>query len=84
MAKFVDMKPDRFNIALAPGGNILPAMNAWKAFAGHRRRHLLLLGLPQERAERLAEDRIQEAAQRVPPDFFVAGGFAAPSRWSTA
>ena len=28
MAKFVDMRPERFNISLAPGGNILPAMNA--------------------------------------------------------
>ena len=34
MAKFVDMKPDRFGIELAPGGNILPVMNSWKQFAG--------------------------------------------------
>jgi branched-chain amino acid transport system substrate-binding protein len=34
LAKFVDMKPDRYGIELAPGGNILPVMNAWKQFAG--------------------------------------------------
>jgi len=34
LAKFVDMRPERFNIQLAPGGNILPQMNAWRQFAG--------------------------------------------------
>ncbi len=52
MAKFVDMKPERFGIELAPGGNILPVMNAW---------------LKAEYSKRF----------NAPPDFFVAGGFAA-------
>ena len=34
MNKIADMKPERFGISLAPGGNILPVMKTWKAYAG--------------------------------------------------
>src|SRR4030095_11021290 len=34
LAKIADMKPERFGIALAPGGNILPVMEGWDDFAG--------------------------------------------------
>ena len=65
LAKFVDMKPERFGIELAPGGNILPVMDGLAAVRGHRGRHLLLLRLPQEPDERLAQGRVPEALQRA-------------------
>jgi branched-chain amino acid transport system substrate-binding protein len=34
LAKIADLKPERYGIALAPGGNILPAMLAYKQFPG--------------------------------------------------
>ncbi|MCA1951842.1 MAG: substrate-binding domain-containing protein [Hyphomicrobiales bacterium] len=78
MAKFVDMKPERFNIALAPGGNILPAMNAWKSFAGAEGGIYYYYDFPKNPMNDWlkAEYRKRHGA---PPDFFVAGGFAAAS-----
>ena len=34
LAKIEDLKPERYGIAVAPGGNILPAMLAYKQFPG--------------------------------------------------
>ncbi len=78
MAKFVDMKPERFNITLAPGGNILPAMNAWKAFAGAEGGIYYYYDFPKNPMNDWLK---AEYAKRnnAPPDFFVAGGFAAAS-----
>ena len=76
MAKFVDMKPERYNIALAPGGNILPAMNAWKAFAGTEGGIFYYYDFPMNPLN----DWLKAANQKrfnAPPDFFTAGGFAA-------
>jgi branched-chain amino acid transport system substrate-binding protein len=78
MAKFVDMKPERFNIALAPGGNILPAMNAWKAFAGTEGGIFYYYDFPKN----TMNDWLKAENQKrfgAPPDFFTAGGFAAAS-----
>jgi branched-chain amino acid transport system substrate-binding protein len=76
MAKFADMKPERFAIALAPGGNILPAMNAWKQFAGTEGGIYYYYDFP---SNPLNDWLKAEYAKRygAPPDFFVAGGFAA-------
>ncbi|QCK84626.1 ABC transporter permease [Phreatobacter aquaticus] len=76
MAKFVDMRPERFNIALAPGGNILPAMNAWKAFAGTEGGIYYYYGFPQNPLNDWLKAEYQKR-YNAPPDFFVAGGFAA-------
>ena len=76
MAKFVDMRPERFNISLAPGGNILPAMNAWKAFAGTEGGIYYYYDFPRN----AQNDWLKAEYQRrhnAPPDLFVAGGFAA-------
>lgn len=78
MAKFVDMKPDRFNIALAPGGNILPAMNAWKAFAGTEGGTYYYYDFPKNPMNDWLKAEYQKR-HNAPPDFFVAGGFAAAS-----
>ena len=78
MAKFVDMKPERFNITLAPGGNILPAMNAWKSFAGAEGGIYYYYGFPQNPMNDWLKAEYQKR-HNAPPDFFVAGGFAAAS-----
>ena len=74
MAKFVDMKPDRFGIALMPGGNILPAMNAWKAFAGTEGGIYYYWEFPKNPMNDWLKTEYQKRFS-APPDFFVAGGF---------
>ena len=76
MAKFVDMRPERFNIALAPGGNILPVMNAWKAFAGTEGGIYYYHEFPRNPLNDWLRAEYQKRFN-APPDFFVAGGFAA-------
>jgi len=76
MAKFVDMRPERFNISLAPGGNILPAMNAWKAFAGTEGGIYYYYDFPRNAQNNWLKAEYQRR-HNAPPDFFVAGGFAA-------
>jgi branched-chain amino acid transport system substrate-binding protein len=78
MAKFVDMKPDRFNITLAPGGNILPVMNAWKGFAGAEGGIYYYYDFPKNPINDWLKAEYQKR-YNAPPDFFVAGGFAAAS-----
>lgn len=76
MAKFVDMKPDRFGIELAPGGNILPVMNGWKAFAGTEGGIYYYYDFPKNAQNDWLKTEYQKR-YNAPPDFFVAGGFAA-------
>ena len=76
MAKFVDMKPERFGITLAPGGNILPAMNAWKSFAGAEGGIYYYYDFPKNPLNDWLKGEYQKRFN-APPDFFVAGGFSA-------
>lgn len=76
MAKFVDMKPDRFGIELAPGGNILPVMNGWKQFAGTEGGIYYYYDFPKNPMNDWLKAEYQKRFN-APPDFFVAGGFAA-------
>ncbi|MBM3521363.1 MAG: ABC transporter permease [Alphaproteobacteria bacterium] len=78
LAKFVDMKPERFGIALAPGGNILPVMNAWKQFAGTEGGIYYYYAFPKNPMNDWLTVEYQKR-HNAPPDFFVAGGFAAAS-----
>jgi branched-chain amino acid transport system substrate-binding protein len=78
MSKFVDMKPERFNITLAPGGNILPVMNAWKTFAGAEGGIYYYYDFPKNPMNDWLKTEYQKR-YNAPPDFFVAGGFAAAS-----
>jgi branched-chain amino acid transport system substrate-binding protein len=76
MAKFVDMKPERFGIELAPGGNILPVMNSWKQFAGTEGGIYYYYDFPKNPENDWLKTEYQKR-YGAPPDFFVAGGFAA-------
>ena len=78
LAKFVDMKPDRYGIALAPGGNILPVMNGWKQFAGTEGGIYYYYDFPKNPMNDWLKAEYQKR-YNAPPDFFVAGGFAAAS-----
>jgi len=78
MAKLMDLKPERFGIEIAPGGNILPAMKGWKDFAGTEGAIYYYYGFPKNK---MNDWLVTEHQKRfgTPPDFFTAGGFAAAS-----
>ena len=78
MAKLMDLKPERFGIEVAPGGNILPVMKGWKGFAGTEGAIYYYYGFPKNK---MNDWLVAEHQKRFgsPPDFFTAGGFAAAS-----
>jgi branched-chain amino acid transport system substrate-binding protein len=77
LAKIADMKPERFGIALAPGGNILPVMKGWKDFAGVEGAIYYYYGFPKNKVNDWMVSEYGKRYGGVPPDFFVAGGMAA-------
>ncbi|HZX27767.1 MAG TPA: substrate-binding domain-containing protein [Telluria sp.] len=83
MNKIADMKPERYGISLAPGGNILPVMKTWKAYAGTEGTIFYYYGFPKNKMNDwfVAEHRKRF---KMPPDMFSAGGFAAASAVVTA
>jgi branched-chain amino acid transport system substrate-binding protein len=83
LAKFVDMKPERFGIELAPGGNILPVMAGWRQFAGTEGGIYYYYDFPKNPMNDWLKAEYQKR-YNAPPDFFVAGGFAAASAVVTA
>ena len=78
MAKLMDLKPERFGIEIAPGGNILPVMKGWKDFHGTEGSIYYYYGFPKNK---MNDWLVAEHQKRfgTPPDFFTAGGFAAAS-----
>jgi branched-chain amino acid transport system substrate-binding protein len=83
MAKLMDLKPERFGIEVAPGGNILPVMKGWKDFAGTEGAIYYYYAFPKNK---MNDWLVSEHEKRYgqPPDFFTAGGFAAASAVVTA
>jgi branched-chain amino acid transport system substrate-binding protein len=82
-SKIADLKPDRFGIELAPGGNILPAMKPYKNYPGMEGAVYYYYGFPKNP---MNDWLVTEHEKRfhAPPDFFTAGGFAAASAVVTA
>ena len=78
MNKIADMKPERYGITLAPGGNILPVMKTWKSFAGTEGTIYYYYAFPKNK---MNDWFVAEHMKRykAPPDMFTAGGFAAAS-----
>jgi branched-chain amino acid transport system substrate-binding protein len=73
----------RFGIELATGGNILPAMVAYKQFEGMEGALYYYFGIPKNPVnEWLVANHYTKFKQ--PPDFFTAGGFAAAMAVVTA
>jgi branched-chain amino acid transport system substrate-binding protein len=76
LAKLQDMDPKRYGIELSTGGNILPALAAYKAFPGMEGATYYYYDIPKNPVN---DWLVAEHKKRFnePPDFFTAGGFAA-------
>jgi len=74
--KVADMDLKRYNIEVAAGGNILPAMVAYKPYAGMEGATYYYFGLPKNPVnEWLVANHYTKF--KSPPDFFTAGGMSA-------
>ncbi len=76
LGKLADLDPARYGIELSTGGNILPALAAYKRFPGLEGATYYYFARPKNPINDwlVAEHRKRFNA---PPDFFTAGGFAA-------
>jgi len=74
--KIADLDPKRYGIEIATGGNILPALAAYKPFPGMEGAAYYYYDIPKNPINKwlVAE---HEKRFHVPPDFFTAGGMAA-------
>jgi len=73
----------RYGIKLATGGNILPAMVAYKNFPGMEGALYYYFGIPKNPVnEAMVAAHYKE--YKAPPDFFTAGGFSAAMAIVTA
>jgi branched-chain amino acid transport system substrate-binding protein len=74
--KIGDLDPGRFGIELSTGGNILPALVAYKRFPGLEGATYYYYGIPKNPVN---DWLVAEHQKRFnsPPDFFTCGGFAA-------
>ena len=74
--KIADLDPKRLGIEIATGGNILPAMVAFKQFPGMEGAAYYYFGIPKNPANQwLVANHYTKF--KSPPDFFTAGGMAA-------
>ena len=81
--KIADLDLKRHGIEIATGGNILPAMAAYKNFPGMEGATYYYFGIPKNPVnEALVAQHYKEFKQ--PPDFFTAGGFSAAMAVVTA
>ena len=76
MGELADLDPGRFGIELSTGGNILPALAAYKRFPGLEGAAYYYYEIPKNPVN---DWLVAEHKKRfnAPPDFFTAGGFAA-------
>ncbi|GIX22853.1 MULTISPECIES: substrate-binding domain-containing protein [Caldimonas] len=81
--KIADLDLKRYGIEIATGGNILPAMAAYKQFPGMEGATYYYFGIPKNPVnEWLVANHYSKF--KSPPDFFTAGGFAAAMAIVTA
>jgi branched-chain amino acid transport system substrate-binding protein len=77
----MDLK--RYGIEIATGGNILPAMAAYKGMPGMEGATYYYFGIPKNPVnEALVSMHYKQ--YKTPPDFFTAGGFSAAMAIVTA
>jgi len=73
----------RFGIEVGTGGNILPAMTAYKRFPGMEGATYYYFGLPKNAVnDAMVAQHYKQF--KAPPDFFTAGGFSAAMAVVTA
>ena len=81
--KINDMDLKRYGIEIATGGNILPAMAAFKGMPGMEGATYYYFGIPKNPVnEALVSMHYKQF--KTPPDFFTAGGFSAAMAIVTA
>jgi branched-chain amino acid transport system substrate-binding protein len=81
--KIADLDLKRYGIEISTGGNILPAMVAYKKFPGMEGATYYYYGLPKNPVnDWLVAEHYKEF--KAPPDFFTCGGFAAAMAIVTA
>ncbi len=74
--KIADLNPQRYGIEVATGGNILPAMAAYKAFPGLEGAAYYYYEIPKNPVNKwLVAEHMKQF--NAPPDFFTAGGMSA-------
>lgn len=81
--KIADLDLKRHGIEIATGGNILPAMVAYKQFPGMEGAAYYYFGMPRNTVND-ALVSMHYRKYQSPPDFFTAGGFAAAMAVATA
>ena len=81
--KIADMDLKRHGIEIASGGNILPAMTAYKQFPGMEGAAYYYFGIPKNPVNEAMVARHYNQF-KAPPDFFTAGGFSAAMAVVTA
>ena len=83
LGKLQDMDPKRYGIELSTGGNILPALAAYKALPGMEGATYYYYDIPKNPVN---DWLVKEHEKRfnTPPDFFTAGGFSAAMAVVTA
>jgi branched-chain amino acid transport system substrate-binding protein len=83
LPKIADLKPERYQIEIAPGGNILPVMKLYRNYPGMEGAVYYYYDFPKNA---MNDWLVTEHKKRygAPPDFFTAGGFAAASAALTA
>ncbi|MCJ0762844.1 substrate-binding domain-containing protein [Variovorax terrae] len=81
--KIADLDLKRYGIEIATGGNILPAMAAYKSFPGMEGATYYYFGIPKNPVnEAMVAQHYKQF--KSPPDFFTAGGFSAAMALVTA
>ncbi|WP_237219171.1 substrate-binding domain-containing protein [Rhodoferax aquaticus] len=81
--KIVDMDLKRYGIEIATGGNILPAMTAYKQLPGMEGATYYYFSIPKNPVNEAMVAR-HYSQFKAPPDFFTAGGFSAAMAVVTA
>jgi branched-chain amino acid transport system substrate-binding protein len=74
--KIADLDPKRYGIEIATGGNILPALAAYKAFPGLEGAAYYYYEIPKNDINKWLVAEHQKRFN-APPDFFTAGGMSA-------
>ncbi len=81
--KIADLDLKRYGIEIVTGGNILPAMAAYKNFPGMEGSTYYYFGIPKNPVNEALVSR-HYSQFKSPPDFFTAGGFSAAMAVVTA
>jgi len=81
--KIADLDLKRYGIEIATGGNILPAMAAYKNLPGMEGATYYYFGIPKNPVNEALVAR-HYSQFKTPPDFFTAGGFSAAMAVVTA